>query len=223
MTGVQRSAFGARQTITSMVLAALALLVLRFPVRAAPPVPAAALQTRKQLLHTLRDVRNKYGADAVFMEGQLLAEAIRNGSVLTASVRVSGMEDRGGKRFLGFKLDTGIVYNDRELTSAARWARAWSDVIEGTLRTLRSVAVPADGVAIVLRYTHKAYADEADLRAHLGEGPGESEAAAFYLLARDVSELIAGHITARQLLERSAVSVNGVETSITRAPPAPSR
>ena len=71
--------------------------------------------SRKEILDTLHDLQRKYGSDAVLMEGHLLGQAIRSGSILEAVISVSGVEERDGKRFLAFKLETGIVYNDREV------------------------------------------------------------------------------------------------------------
>jgi len=170
--------------------------------------------TRKEILHTLQEVERKYGRDAVLMQGHLLGQAVRSGSVLAAEIGVAGVEEREGKRFLTFKLDTGIVYNDRDVVAAARSARVWSDIVEGTLRQFRTLSVPADGVAVLVGYTHKPYADLADLRAHLGEGHGDPEAVAFYVLLSDVAALNADHLTAQQLVDRSAVLVNGVPTRI---------
>ena len=177
---------------------------------AATPTPSEeALKTRQDILRTLQDVQRKYGRDAVLIEGHLLGLAVQAGSILEAAISVPGVEERSGKRFLTFKLDTGIIYNDRELTRPGRAARAWRDIVEGSLRKFRSLTVQADGLALLVGYTHKEYVDEAELRARLGEGHGESEATAFYLLIEDVAELLADRITGQQLIDRSTVLIDG--------------
>ncbi len=186
---------------------------------AATPTPSEeALQARQDILRTLQDVQRKYGRDAVLIEGHLLGLAIQAGSVLEAAISVPGVEERSGKRFLTFKLDTGIIYNDRELARPGRAARAWRDIVETSLRKFRNLTVPADGLGLLVGYTHKEYVDEADLRRRLTEGHGESEATAFYLLIEDVAELLADRITGQQLIDRSTVLIDGSPARILLEP-----
>jgi hypothetical protein len=199
------------------VIVGLALSLWAFPAQAQDPEPPgseAAGSTRQEVLHTLQEVQRKFGADAVMLQGHLLGQAIRGGSIVDAAVSVGDAEERGGKRFLTFRLDTGIIFNDRDVAAPARLARLWTDIVETSLRQFRTLTVPADGIAFLLGYTHKPYADEADLRLHLRDGHGDAEAAAFYLLLPDVSELIAKRITPQELLDRSSVLVNGSATRI---------
>jgi hypothetical protein len=177
--------------------------------------------SRKEILDSLHALQRKYGSDAVLMEGHLLGQAIRSGSILEAVISVAGVEERNGKRFLAFKLETGIVYNDRDVAAPERSARAWSEIVEVTLRQFHKPSVPADGVAVVVSYTHKPYVDVADLHAHLKESHGEPEAVAFYVLTPDIVELNADRITAQQLVDRSTVLVNGSPTRLLLAAPTP--
>jgi len=178
--------------------------------------------SRQEILDSLHAVQRKYGSDAVLMQGHLLGQAIRSGSILEAVISVAGVEERNGKRFLTFKLETGIVYNDREVAPHERSARAWSEIVEVTLRQFHKPSVPADGVAVVVSYTHKPYADLADLHEHLKEGHGEPEAVAFYVLVPDIVDLNAARITPQQLVDRSTVLLNGTPAHLTLAPPTPS-
>lgn len=178
--------------------------------------------SKQEILHALHEIEQKYGRDAVLMQGYLLGQAIRSGSVLDAVIGVSGIEERDGKRFLAFKLETGIVYNDRDTAAAARSARTWTDIVEATLRQFRTMSVPADGVAFLISYTHKPYTDLSDLRAHLSEGHGDPEVIAFYLLLADVAALHAEHLTAQQLVDRSTVLINGMPARIVLVPATPS-
>ena len=180
-----------------------------------------AATTRKEVLQALQDVQRKYGADAVMMEGHLIGQAIRGGSIVEAEVSVPGIEERDGKRFLTFKVETGIIYNDREITPAARPARVWADVVETTLRKFHALTLPADGIALRCGYAHKPYIDEPDLRAHLSEGRGDPEAAAFYLLLSDVTELMSNRITGQQLADRSIILVDGTAMHVVLPAPTP--
>lgn len=184
-------------------------------------VPDEAVATHQEIVTLLQDVQRKYGNDAVMLEGHLLGHAVRNGSIIEAEVSVPGVEERDGKRYLAFKLDTGIIYNDRELTAANRPARLWSEVVEAALRQFRTMSMPADGIVLLLGYGHKDYVDEVDLRAHLHEGHGEAEAAAFYLLLGDIGELIADRINGQQLIDRSTVLVNHVPMHVALEGPTP--
>jgi hypothetical protein len=179
--------------------------------------------THKEIVDALHDLQRKYGSDAVLMEGHLLGQAVRSGSILEAVISVTGVEERNGKRFLAFKLETGIIYNDRELAPHERSARAWTDIVETTLRKFHKPSVPADGIAILISYTHKPYTDFSDLRAHLNEGHGEPEALAFYVLVPDIVELNAERITAQQLIDRSTFLLNGEPARLLLAAPTPSK
>ena len=178
--------------------------------------------SRQEILDSLHALQRKYGSDAVLMQGHLLGQAIRSGSILEAVISVSGVEEHNGKRFLTFKLETGIIYNDREVAPHERSARAWSEIVEVTLRQFHRPSVPADGVAVVVSYTHKPYADLTDLHEHLKENHGEPEAVAFYVLVPDIVDLNADRITPQQLIDRSTVLVNGAPAHLALAPPTPS-
>jgi hypothetical protein len=185
-----------------------------------PPEPGT---TRKEIQDSLHDLQRKYGSDAVLMEGALLGQAIRSGSILEAVISVSGIEERNGKRFLTFKLETGIIFNDRQVAPHERFVRAWSEIVEASLRQFRKPSFPADGIVVVVSYTHKPYGDLADLHAQLKEGHGEPEAVAFYLLTPDVVELNADRITPQQIIDRSTVLLNGEPAQLTLPVPTPAK
>jgi len=178
--------------------------------------------SRQEILDSLHALQRRYGSDAVLMQGHLLGQAIRSGSILEAVISVSGVEEHNGKRFLTFNLETGIIYNDREVAPRERSVRAWSEIVEVTLRQFHKPSVPADGVAVVVSYTHKPYADLTDLHAHLKETHGEPEAVAFYILIPDIVDLNADRITPQQLIDRSTVLVNGAPAHLVLASPTPS-
>jgi len=171
--------------------------------------------TRQDILRAVRDLQRAYGRDAVMLHATLLAQAIRSGAVTEVEIAAPGIEERDGKRFLAFHLDTGIVYNDREINAEARLAHLWTDIVEGTLRTFRALSVPADGVVFALRYSHKPYADEPDLRAHLHAPPPVVQAATFYLLLGDISERLSQHLSSQQLADRAVVLVDGSPAHVT--------
>jgi hypothetical protein len=173
----------------------------------------------KEILNSLRDVQRQYGKDAVMIEGQFLGQAIRSGSIVDAVISIPGFEERAGRRYLTFKLETGIIYNDRELAAAARPIRLWTDVVEPSLRRFQTLNLPVEGLGLIITYAHKEYVDEADLRAHLRDSPGDPESVAFYILSSDVAELSANRITGQQLIDRTTVLVDGSPTHLVLAAP----
>ena len=187
-----------------------------------PPIDAEQSGISKEILASLHDVQRQYGKDAVMMEGQLLGQAIRSGSIVDAVISIPGFEEREGRHYLAFKLDTGIIYNDREVTAAVRPVRLWTDIVEPSLRKFEKLNLPADGVVLLLAYTHKQYVDEADLRAHLRDSPGDPESVAFYVRSSDVAELTANRITGQQLIDRATVLFNGSPTHLVVEPLTPS-
>jgi hypothetical protein len=205
---------------TAVALGALLYAALALGADAPEPPPEEGT-SRREIVDALHDLQRKYGSDAVLMEGHLLGQAVRSGSMLEAVISVTGVEERDGKRFLTFKLETGIIYNDRELAPHERSARAWTDIVETTLRKFHKPSVPADGIAVLISYTHKPYIDLSDLRAHLNEGHGEPEALAFYVLVPDIVELNADRITAQQLVDRSTFLLNGEPRRLMLAAPTP--
>ncbi len=214
---LQRSIFGA--LLQHVMAAVLVGWLLMFPHAAraqnAPAEPDHEPGTsRKEVLSSLQEIQRKYGSDAVMMEGQLLGEAIRGGSIVDAAISISGYEERGGKRFLAFQLETGIIYNDRDVSAPARPLRLWAEVIEISLRKFPKLTLPAEGVAVLTSYAHKPYESEADLRRHLHEDRGQAETVAFYFLVSDIGELVANRITSQQLIDRATILVNGTPTRL---------
>jgi len=176
------------------------------PTPAETPEPGT---TRADIQRTLQDVQRKYGADAVLLQGSLLGNAIRSGSVLEATIAVDGFEERAGKRLLSFTLGTGIVYDDRVSTAETRAAHIWTGVVVASLREFRRLNLTADGVGFRIGYTHRPYPPEtADLRTELRDRPGTAEILSCSLLLDDVAAFGAGALTPQELADRATVLVN---------------
>ncbi|HVN88091.1 MAG TPA: hypothetical protein VMW17_24880 [Candidatus Binatia bacterium] len=177
--------------------------------RAADTDPAASpAGPNPEMIRAIAEIRRKYGADAVMMEGTLLSHSIQAGSVLETAVTIADVQRRDARTYLVFAVETGLVYNDRELSADERLRRTWTRIVERSLRTFRALDLPADGLCLAITYSHKPYADEPDLRSHLSEGHGERESVVLYLLTSDVSELLGNRIGGQQLADRSVVLVN---------------
>jgi len=155
-------------------------------------------------------VASAFGPDAVLTQAYLLNQAVRAGSVLEATVHRPVLQALGAKQFPAFVLDSGIVFNDRDISADARMVRVWKDLLEPVLQRHGKFDLPADGVAFDIRYYHRAYADEEDLRARIArEGRGQSERAVFFFSLEDLRALLEKRLTAQELLDRSVIMRDG--------------
>lgn len=201
-------------------LIAISVLTLR-PAQAAPtPAPSEVegfeSATPEEVSHLLRTTRRQYGDDAVTIETGLLLHAMRNGSVLATGVRIDGIREYQGKRYVGFQVETGMVFDDLTRDEVARVQILWANVMEPVLvRLTDGLQVPADGISVALQYHHRPYASVAELRASI-DRPGLAEEAAFYVLASDVEDLVRQRLTPRALIERTRIVVDGRERSVPR-------
>jgi len=98
----------------------------------APPADLDAIPSakREDVIRLLRKVRHRHGEDAVVIQSQLLLNAMQHGSVLATGVRVDRVVEALDKRYLGFVLETGLVFDDstRDRVTRAQilWERSWS-------------------------------------------------------------------------------------------------
>jgi len=162
----------------------------------------------------LRATRQRYGEDAVAIETNLLVNAMRNGSLLATAVRVDGIREYQGKRYLGFQVETGMIFDDRTRGQTDRLQILWASIMEPVLARLTDgLQLPADGMSVALQYHHRSYASVAELRASIDQ-PGPSEEATFHVLASDVDDLVRRRLTTRTLIERTRITVNGQERSV---------
>mgnify|MGYP006992523163 FL=1 len=192
-----------------LALAALGSLGARSAPAEPVPLPSAAGElpgaTRGDVVRALRKVRHKYGEDAVVIESQLLINAMRSGSVRAAAVSVDGVKRDHDKRYLGFTVETGLIFDSQTRDEMARIRMLWATIMAPTLERLTGLRVPADGIKVAMRYHHRPYRSQHDLRASI-DRPGTPEETAFYILTPDV--------TAPNLIARARVTVDGEERSV---------
>jgi hypothetical protein len=177
--------------------------------------------SREEIAQAMQELERKYGKDAVAFEGQLLGQAVRSGSILAAVISVPGVRERDGARFLAFDLDTGIIFNDRDTDAAQRPAEVWTQIVVPSLQQFAALRLPADGVALLISYRHRPYADLSELHAQLRDDPGSTETAAFYVRIADAAELAAKRLTSQQLVDRSTVLVDDTPRRLTVPEPTP--
>jgi len=193
------------------------------PVFATPSGPASLDEIpsakREDVTRLLRKVRQRHGDDAMVIQTHLLLNAMQKGSVLATGVRVADrVEEAFGKRYLGFEVETGLVFDDSTRDRAARVQILWVTIMEPTLARLQDglQVKAAEGMMVRLQSYHRPYRSADELRASI-ERPGTSEDVRFYVLASDVDAIVRGEVTAKGLLGRIRTTVDGAE--IAMAPP----
>lgn len=185
----------------------------------APPatfdeIPSAK---REDVTRLLRKVRHRHGEDAVAIQTNLLLNAMQKGSVLATGVRVDRVVEAFGKRYLGFVLETGLVFDDSTRDRIARVQILWATIMEPTLARLQDgLQVKADGMMVQMQYYHRPYRSADELRTTI-DRPGTSEDVRFYVLASDIDAVVRGELTVRMLLGRVRTTIDGTETAV--APP----
>jgi hypothetical protein len=201
-----------------------ATFVLPALVWAQTPAPPASLDDipsakREDVIRLLRKVRQRHGEDAVVIQTHLLLNAMQKGSVLATGVRVDRVEESLGKRYLGFDLETGIVFDDNTRDQEARLQVLWGAVLEPTLARLEDglQVVKADGIVVQMQYHHRPYRTVAELRSSI-EQPGTAEIARFYVLAEDLDAVVRKQMPLPQMLAKSRVTVDGTERSVRTVP-----
>lgn len=189
------------------------------------PVPPQSLDDvptdkKEEVSRLLRKVRQRHGDDAVVIQTHLLLNAMQKGSVLTTGIRVDRVEESFGKRYLGFALETGIVFDDNTRDPEARLQVLWGAVLEPTLARLEDglQVEKADGIMVEMQYRHRPYRTVSELRSSLDAEPGTAEVARFYVLAADLDAVVRKEMPLNAMLTKSRVLVDGTERNVHAVP-----
>lgn len=199
---------------TSLAVSTLIVLVVvstASPVLTAEPEQPSSAGARyaAEVRQALAPLIQQYGLDAVNLQGNLLRYSIDNGSLLEATVSISGTERRDGLNYLVFRLDTGMVFKDAEVSPATRPVRIWTDVLEPSLQHCGTLEVSGDGIEIQTAYRHAEFADRADLARRIQEGSVSQEATVFAFSKTDIVEMAQQRIPPQELLRRARITVDG--------------
>lgn len=210
------------RTVLAACLAVLAATVSTVAAADPAPLPTGVdglgSATPDQVARALRKVRRRYGDDAIVIETQLLVNAMAHGSVRATEVRVDGVRPHADRKFLVFAVETGLVFDSGSRDETTRVHLVWDGIVAPTLGHLQQgLRVPADGIAVVLRYHHRPYRTQDELRASL-ENPGTAEETTFYVLARDVDSLIRKTETPHSLVAQTRVTVDGAARTVAAVP-----
>lgn len=162
----------------------------------------------------LKEVAERYGPAAVALQGFLLAHAITAGSQLEVTVSVAGIESRTGRNYLGYVLDTGIVYQVADVSKREQLSRIFTDVIDPSLRKATLVQLRADGLALRVSSYRSELTDRAALaRAHQAHRLQRVETN-FFLPLDAIQAFIDGQIAAAELSQRGSVEMDGATTQL---------
>lgn len=162
-----------------------------------------------------------YGLDAANLEGNLLQQAIQGGSILEASVSITGPETHDGMRLLGFRLDSGVVFDDTSVPAASRTEHVWTAIVDPALAKCRRLDIPADGVVLRVGYLHSSYRDRTDLQRQLREGAVVAETVSFRLRSSDILDRANERITSVDLAARAQTETGEMPAPAPTIPPTP--
>jgi len=170
-----------------------------------PPKVDSDTVAVEQMMLSLGEVARAFGPDAVVLQTALLNEAVRNGSILEATVQAPAYEQREGRKYVSFTLESGIVYNDKDVSAEDRVRRTWKEIVATALRRLTELQLKAEGLAVKVGYHHRAYDSERTLREELPAGRGEPEKMSYFLAIDDAAGVAKGTLDPDVALGRSTV------------------
>ena len=183
-----------------LILRSIAMAADATPQDTSPPptnVPLAALGLDEQS-----------GPQAIAFGAYLLNFSVKAGSVLDANVSVIGDEKRDDRTYLGYRLDTGIVFDTSTVAPPQRISKIWTDIVEPAARKLPNFTLPGVGIALHIAFQDGTFTDRADIQEQLQAHQLHATEAIFYVLRADAAQLVAGDITARELASRTTVMVD---------------
>jgi hypothetical protein len=164
-------------------------------------------ETHQEIVKLLRENRLKYGDDATILQGLLMAHSVDTDAILTTESGITGIEETDGKRFIAYRVASGVVFNDNDLDRDARLSRVWQSILARSFLTYPDFSIPADGVAIEIAYHHRPYGKVSELYREIDD-VGPLERAKFYFLGADIAAFLDQKLSSQALLAKAKVSVD---------------
>ena len=173
------------------------------------------------LAELLHELHQKYGPDTIALLGRLLDTSRRSGSLLTASVEVTGIETQQEQTFLTFQVQTGLIYNSLVLSQTDRLVDLWTKIVAQSFMAFQTLEFPADGVLLALHYHSRPYGSLEDLNQDLDDPSqvGEAGEAKFYFSEKSLQAFLNEELSAQELLTRTTILADGRPTALQLPPP----
>jgi hypothetical protein len=173
-----------------------------------------------ELGQLLRELNQKYGPDTVSLLSWLNDATIRSGSVLTATVGVTGQETKANTTYLVVQVETGIIFNTQKEDQTSRLRTLWKKILVDAFSHIEDMRVPTDGVRIDLLSHCKSFAVTDALADHVDE-PGPIENVKFYFSGDLLRSYLRKQLSAQALFSRTTILVNEVPASLSPVGAAP--
>lgn len=164
-------------------------------------------ETHQEIMKLLRDNRLKYGDDATILQGLLMAHSVDTEAILTTESGITGYEEIEGKRYIAYRVSSGVVFNDNDMDRDARLSRVWQSILARSFLTYPEFSIPADGVAIEIAYHHRPYGAVSELYRAIDD-VGPQERAKFYFLSQDIEAFLGQKLSSDDLLAKARVRVD---------------
>jgi hypothetical protein len=185
----------------------LSLLLVTRALASDPELPAQLPQPtkdqRRAVLELMKQNIEKYGADVALLQGLLLTHSLQGDAVFTAESTILGFEESEGHKFVGFRVASGVVLDDKRLTREQRLEHIWHVILERTLLKYPKFNGPGDGITVEIEYSHRPYDQISELAD--SDDPGPLERAKFYILSPDIAEFVTRRMGAQDFLDRTRI------------------
>lgn len=166
----------------------------------------------------VKEVTDKHGIGAASLQGYLMGNSVSAGSQLEVAVSIAGVESRKGQQYLAYVLDTGIVYQEAEVTKREQLSHIWSDVVDPSLRKAAYMHLSGDGLALRVRSYRGRFSDRADIARAVKAQRLRPVEMVFVLPFDAIRAFVDGRLSARELTEKGEIEVDGTPTRLDLIP-----
>lgn len=133
---------------------------------------------------------------------------------------ISYAQINNGRKYVALHVETGIIFNTRTANQEGRLRAVWSKIVAPSIMALKTCELPAEGIKIAVAYSYRSYGNEDELRETI-EDTGRGERVILHISMQDLLALLAGNLSEQSLLDRSSLSVNGLERQLSLKGPLP--
>ena len=181
-----------------LVIIAVSAVLLSLPLGAAADRRDETRARIEDLAAGLADTANTYGPDALTVQVLLLMEAMKAGASGPTEVEVVGPSPRLGEAYLRIRVETGLIFDRREASSAQFDRRVWQQVAVPLLDRLETANFEPAGLELLLLYGLQDPTTTALGRIDPAE-PSAEQSVSVVLSAQALRALLAGETMAAEL------------------------